>query len=538
MKHFSLKRFGILFVVFWGLTWLAQPRYSTFSDQIGRALAISIVIEAFIILLKNSKKPEPALQEDAEKKPIRGSGVYQIRNWAKKDDIFEALGTPEPIFDMTQEKYQSNPIYEWLLNTYRPNGHLYIGGTLFWDKQGHILTVGGNRSGKGSCLIVPALTNDFLADHNAPSFVVLDPKGENLAIAGKFLKTIGYNVLAINPFNIPEITEFGNARFNPFDLFSGSDPDFDKYADMIGFALIPSATHANDYFDKSARNYITLYIRHMMTQDEDPKNFRTLYKWLRLAGSERTALLMKMSKNDAFDGDIKDEAKAIFGQLVNDGGKTVESIYSTVRTATDVFKDMQLRESVSTSDIDLKTLAKEKTAIFVCLSPSDLSRCQVWLRLFFGSVMRALTKHYNPKRKVVLLMDEFPTMGALKEFEVGAGFLAGYNVTLWPVMQDLTQLKSLYPDTWETFVNNAVIKHYLSIGDNFTADYVSKRMPIIEEGYGDRRHRKPLLRPDEVLTEDSIIVEIKGLDKPALFIKSPYWEWLFKKNVAPNPFRS
>ena len=195
MQHFSLKRFGILLAVTFVLAWITQSRYSTFSDQIGKALAISIVIEGFLILLKNSKKPEPSLQEDAEKKPISGLAVHQIRNWAKKDDIFEALGTPDPIFDMTQEKYRSNPIYEWLLNTYRPNGHLYIGGTLFWDKQGHILTVGGNRSGKGSCLIIPALTNDFLADHNAPSFVVLDPKGENLAIAGKFLKKIGYNGL-------------------------------------------------------------------------------------------------------------------------------------------------------------------------------------------------------------------------------------------------------------------------------------------------------------------------------------------------------
>lgn len=272
---------------------------------------------------------------------------------------------------------------------------------------------------------------------------------------------------------------------------------------MIAFALIAPASHSNDYFDKSARGYITLYIRHLMTQDEEPKTFRTLYKWLRMAGSDRTALLMKMSKNEAFDGDIKDEATAIFGQLVNDGGKTVESIYSTVRNATDVFKDMQLRESVSGSDLDIKTIAAQKTAIFVCLSPADLERCQIWLRLFFGSVMRGLTKYYNPARKVIMLMDEFPTLGPLKEFETAAGFLAGYNVTLWPIMQDLTQLKNLYPNSWETFVNNAIIRHYLAVGDNFTADYISKRMPMDIRFVGSnadnspREIQKPLLEPQK-----------------------------------------
>ena len=419
---------------------------------------------------------------------------------------------------------------------------LHVGSEFFWSGQGHMMTVGGTRGGKGVNLILPALLANNLQQTGAVSFVVLDPKGENLAVAGNYLKKAGYNVLSVNPFAIPEIVEFGNARFNPFDLFSGTDPDFDKYADMIAYALMPQMSHANDYFDKSARSYITLYIRHMMTQNVEPKNFRTLYKWLRLAGSDRTALLEQMSKNDAFDGDIKDEATAIFGQLVNDGGRTVESIYSTVRTATDIFKDMQLRESVSASDIDLKTIAKDKTAVFVCLSPADLDRCQAWLRLFFGSVMRGLTKYYNPARRVVLLMDEFPTLGALKEFETAAGFLAGYGVTLWPVMQDLTQLKNLYPNSWETFVNNAIVRHYLAVGDNFTADYISKRMPKDIKFIGNnadgspREIQKPLLEPQEVMAWPNIITEIKGIDRPGSLKKTPYWD--INDNGSPNPFRS
>jgi type IV secretion system protein VirD4 len=432
---------------------------------------------------------------------------------------------------------------ELLMNSLGNEGNgLHVGSHFTWNGQGHMMTVGGSRGGKGVNLILPALLANNLQMPTAPSFVVLDPKGENLAVAGNYLKKAGYDVLAVNPFAIPEIAQFGNSRFNPFDLFSGTDPDFDKYADMIAYALVPQTSHNNEFFDSSARNYITLYTRHMMTQDIEPKNFRTLYKWLRLAGPDRTNLLQEMSKSDAFDGDIRDEARAIAGQMLNDGGRTVEGIYSTVRTATDVFKDGQLRNSVSASDIDLKTLAMQKTAVFVCLSPADLDRCQAWLRLFFGSVMRGLTKYYNPARRVVLLMDEFPTLGALKEFETAAGFLAGYGVTLWPVMQDLTQLKNLYPNSWETFVNNAIVRHYLAVGDNFTADYISKRMPkelkFVGKNSDDtpREIQKPLLEPQEVMAWPNIIMEVKGVDRPGSLKKTPYWD--INDNGSPNPFRS
>lgn len=497
--------------------------WSKFIEYFGYGLVWSIPV-GFVAYLLGAlqlqwlKLNKKGSLEDLQKKSLEKA--YGAKDWATPDQLKSTLGNTET--------------------------GLHVGARLFWNGQGHMMTVGGSRGGKGVNLILPALLADTLKEQNAPSFVVLDPKGENLAVSGNYLKSAGYNILAVNPFDIPEVILFGNARFNPFDLFSGTDPDFDKYADMIAYALIPQANHSNDYFDKSARGYISLYIRHMMTQEQEPKNFRTLYKWLRLAGSERMSLLMQMAKNDAFDGDIKDEAAAIFGQLANDGGRTVEGIYSTVRTATDVFKDTQLRNSVSASDIDLKTIASQKTAIFVCLSPADLERCQIWLRLFFGSVMRALTKYYSRDRKVVMIMDEFPTLGALKEFESASGFLAGYNVTLWPIMQDLTQLKNLYANSWETFVNNAIVRHYLAIGDNFTADYISKRMPkklsmvssvnAKPENDSLREVVKPLLEPHEVMGMQNMIMEIKGLDSPGNLVKVPYWE--INNNASPNPFRS
>lgn len=114
-----------------------------------------------------------------------------------------------------------------------PGGINVTGGEMspFWSRKGHVLTVGYARSGKGTNIILQTLLNRYMDYSKKASFVILDPKGENAAIAGDYLKKSGYNVMVMNPFDILEISKFGNVRFNPFDLFNESTPGFTKYVD-------------------------------------------------------------------------------------------------------------------------------------------------------------------------------------------------------------------------------------------------------------------------------------------------------------------
>lgn len=477
--------------------------------SIGLPFAISISIigmlsnaQNFIAEVKGNKEKKASLRE-----------AYDIQGWATREQVEKATG----------------------------EHGLHIGSKFYWQGQGHILTTGGTRAGKGVNLVLPALLNEDLQDEEfGTSFILLDPKGENCAVSAAYLKRSGYNVHVINPFSIPEILEFGNSRFNPFDLVNPESPDVVGFSDMIANSLLPSSRSSQDHFEESARQYLAFYILHMIVQSEEPKSFKTLYNWIRLGGSDRLDLLDRMAENDAFDGIIKTNADSVRKQIIAQADKEIESIYSTCRRGTDVFKDLNLRNSTSESDFDLKTIAKEKTALFICVNPKDLDRVQGWLRILFNCVLNTLTVHYNKKRKTVVLLDEFPTIGYLKEFETASGFLAGYNVTLWPIIQDLTQLKTLYPNSWETFINNAIVKHWLSVGDNFTADYLGKRMPkdlvFLKNGDGSIREiQKNLLDPNEVLTFKNIITEIKGLSAPAQFTRIPYTE--INDNGAPNPFK-
>ena len=51
-----------------------------------------------------------------------------------------------------------------------------------------------------------------------------------------------------------------------------------------------------------------------------------------------------------------------------------------------------------------------------------------------------------------------------------------FGVKLWVVLQDLTQIKRLYRESWETFIGNAGVMTFWSNSDKTTLDYISDKL--------------------------------------------------------------
>ena len=151
----------------------------------------------------------------------------------------------------------------------------------------------------------------------------------------------------------------------------------------------------------------------------------------------------------------------------------------------------------------------------------------------------------NKGHRVTFLMDEFHSLGHLKIIEKAMGRLPGYNVTLWPILQDLNQLKSLYKGSWETFVANSRVRHFFGVGDNFTADYVSRKTgDTTVVSWNESRDKqktynaskRALMTPDEVSKSPAIITFIDSLPVAKLG-KYPYYKWAaLKEKARPNPY--
>ena len=48
------------------------------------------------------------------------------------------------------------------------------------------------------------------------------------------------------------------------------------------------------------------------------------------------------------------------------------------------------------------------------------------------------------KQPALFLLDEFAALGRLEAVERAMGLMAGYGLQLWPILQDMSQLKDLY----------------------------------------------------------------------------------------------
>lgn len=415
---------------------------------------------------------------------------------------------------------------------------IHIGDGYHWHEHGHMLCVGGAGQGKGTCLILPALLSEGLVNAGI-SVVVLDPKGENAAVSAPHFKRSGYDVHIINPFGIKQIAHLGNSRWNPFDLIEPHE--IKKMCDLLAFSLHNRVSSGDGaFFDNRCRQYISLYMRYALHTDN--ANFGYIYDTLRLSGTDKKAFLNRMASDDTFSGCRT--AKSILDRLEGESVKTEDNIFGTIEEATDILEDEALLQSMSVSDFDIRTIAQKPTAIFICIKHEELRYYASWVRIFTDILLKKLTTYYNPKRKVLVLLDEFAQLGYMNEFRNAPAILRGYNITLWPIVQELGQLKNLYGDSWETFISNSAVKHWICGGmDNTTAEYISKRLPndlkfIGHNSDGSPRERETkLMEPHQIIYSDKIICEANGLDAPVLLEKVRYTKLPFaSKNKSDNPF--
>jgi type IV secretion system protein VirD4 len=70
------------------------------------------------------------------------------------------------------------------------------------------------------------------------------------------------------------------------------------------------------------------------------------------------------------------------------------------------------------------------TTLYLVVPPSDISRTKPLVRPILNQIGRRLTEELKPKgrRRLLLMLDEFPALGRLDFFESALAFMAGYGL--------------------------------------------------------------------------------------------------------------
>lgn len=358
------------------------------------------------------------------------------------------------------------------------------------DDNRHIMTVAGSRAGKSVSALVPNLI-DYPG-----SVLVIDPKGELAHITahrrgpgwpqcpflhGRNLPGLGQRVYVLDPFNrAADWLDDARAAYNPLDIIEPDSRDAVENAGMIADAIVIRDAGGKDpHWDESALAFLEGLILHVATWPDYAAQ-RHLLTVRALVTADMDVLQAEMEQNAVQAADA-DDPRTIVGRAASDFFNKPEgergSVLSTVKRHTKFLDGPAMPSVLSHSDFALDDLKREPVTIYLSLPATRLGTHSRWLRLFVNLVLEAMERtDAKPDYPVLLILDEFATLGHMRQIENAAGQMAGFGVKLWPILQDLGQLKSLYQERWETFMGNAGLLEFFGNNDITTLEWISKRL--------------------------------------------------------------
>ncbi len=342
-------------------------------------------------------------------------------------------------------------------------GH-WQGRLLGRDDDRHDVTVAGGRAGKSSTVLIPNLLR------YPGSAIILDPKGELARATAAQRVRMGQTVHILDPFGE---TGAPSASHNPFDeLGQGRPEHVAADAAQLADALIVS-NNKDPHWTDSAKNLLRGIMLHLMSTTANLGSIREVRRRLNGTPAELDALFSDMTGSSAFDGVVANIGASFLGKL-EAGGRELQGILSTAQEQTAPLDDIV--RITERSDFRLRDLGTGRMTIYLVLPGMRMGTHYRWLRLVIQQALAAMERSPVPRGQlpVWFILEEFPSLGHMRSIETAAGLMAGFGVKLWSVLQDLTQLQTHYPKSWETFLGNAGVIQAFGNADVTTTEHLSK----------------------------------------------------------------
>jgi hypothetical protein len=204
-----------------------------------------------------------------------------------------------------------------------------------------------------------------------------------------------------------------------------------------------------------------------------------------------------------------------------------------------------MQRALTSSDVDITKLAQDQISLNLMIPADKLSTHNRVTRLLIGLLMKTPVRHRGDRR-VVFYLDEFASLGHLEIVETAFAQYAGFGVTLWPFVQDISQLKRHYGDSWESLMANAEWSFFSANNDQMTCELMSKlagQQTVVSKSSSNNgttysETARALVTPDEArrLAKDHVLMFKRGED--VIYLPSAnYWDldWGARR-ADPNPF--
>jgi type IV secretion system protein VirD4 len=171
-------------------------------------------------------------------------------------------------------------------------------------------------------------------------------------------------------------------------------------------------------------------------------------------------------------------------EILNKAENEMSGVVSTSVANLALYRDPIVAKNTSFCDFRIEDLMNYESpvSLYLVIRPSDIDRLRPLIRLILNIILRRLTEDMefkdgrsveNYKYKLLLMMDEFTSLGRLEIFERSLAFMGGFGLKGYFIVQDLTQLYSAYTKD-ESIMSNCHVHIAYAPNKIYTAKVLSE----------------------------------------------------------------
>ncbi len=461
--------------------------------------------------------------------------LHGSARWATKADIQAARLLPpgQSVFK------------KWFFREKPRSDYVYVGAWM--DRKGkthylkhngaeHVLCYAPTRSGKGVGLVIPTLLS---WGHSA---VITDLKGELWSVTSGWRKQHANNkVIRFDP-----ASPSGSACWNPLDEIRLKDGlEIGDVQNLATLIVDPDGRGLNDHWQKTSQSLLVGVILHALYKSANEGTRATLpLVDAMLSDPQRDIgeLWIEMATYQHVNGQSHPVVASSARDMMDRPPEEAGSVLSTAKSYLSLYRDPVVAKNVSRSDFHIRDLmhSDSPVSLYIVTYPNDKARLRPLVRIMANMIVRILADKLdftagqpvaNYRYRLLLMLDEFPSLGKLEILQESLAFIAGYGIKAYLICQDINQLKSRETGYGhdESITSNCHIQNAFPPNRIETAEHLSKltgqttviREQITTSGkragvmHGNvtrtmQETQRPLLTPDECMRMKGPMKDAEG----------------------------
>ena len=520
-----------------------------------------------------------AISLTKEKKKLSSHGTSEF---ATKEDIeqMDLLPTKEQI----KENFVRSGVLELYTNNIKNDEDLWTDGAFvgrdqfgrdLLDLSPHpLIGVAPTRSGKGVSVVIPTLLTW------KGSIVVNDIKGENWKLTSAFRKHIGQKVMKFNP------TSLESCHYNPLIEIRKGTPYELQDARNIAEIIVSPDPKSDAFFGPQAVNMLTGLILHVLyIIEEKCASITDVYNFITSPSMSEDQMFKNMTTTEHNPNGPEDLFKNIYKNVIKIDGEekprihpavaqvggfflpmaanTRSGIIASLMTNLNVFATPTIAGNIQDSDFRIRDLMNHESpvSLYFLIPIEDLKNTGVLMKILITQIIYINTREMtfsedgqntNYKHRLMLLIDEFPTLGRMNLLHDGLAFLAGYGIKPFLICQDIAQL-AIYGEN-NSIISNCRVDLYYTPNEEKTAKKISDQLGdktilkvnkswsgikwFSKYNYSETEMGRRLMKPEEItqMSGDRSLIFVTG-QKPIYGLKARwYQEEKFKRRQKIREF--